>query len=147
MERVMKIIWQIDGLIVSPQINSFVDVVVAANWRVFAEQNGLRGTSHGQVNFPPPDGDKFTAYTNLTEAVILSWVWEFGKSTDPDTPWSRLIAEQQAIALIELQRADVTERPLPWVPPSPPVEPQPSLQERVKAAETLINLILDEEGV
>ncbi len=34
-------------------------------------------------------------------------------------------------------------------PPDPlpePVDPGPSLQERVEAAETLINLILDEEG-
>ena len=142
----MKIIWQIDGLIVSPQINSFIDVVVAANWRIFAEENGVRGTSHGRVNFPPPEGDKFTAYENLTEAEILSWVWEIGASTDPDFPWSREIAEQQAIAALDAQRAAVTEKPLPWVPPVSPVEPQPSLQERVQAAETLINLILDEEA-
>ena len=141
----MKIIWQIDGLIVSPQINSFIDVVLAANWRIFAEENGVRGTSHGRVNFPPPEGDKFTAYENLTEAEILSWVWEIGATNDPDFPWSKQIAEQQAIAAVDAQRAAVTERPLPWAPP-PPVEQQPSLQERVEAAETLINLILDEEA-
>lgn len=140
----MKIIWQIDGLIVSPQINSFIDVVVAANWRIFAEENGVRGTSHGRVNFPPPEGDKFTAYDNLTESEILSWVWEIGATTDPDFPWSRQIAEQQAIAALEAQRAAVTERPLPWAPPSPPVEPQPSLADRVEAAETIIDLLLME---
>ena len=143
----MQLTWTIENLIVAPQLAGKIDVVVSASWRVLAEENGLRGTTYGRVNFPPPEEDKFTAYDNLTESEILSWVWEIGATTDPDFPWSRQIAEQQAIAALEAQRAAVTERPLPWIPPSPPVEPQPSLQERVKAAETLINLILDEEGV
>ena len=142
----MNITWHIDGLIVNPQIGSSVDVVVAANWRVWAEENGVRGTVHGRVNFPPPQGDKFIKYADLTEETILQWVWEIGATNDPDFPWSKQIAEQQAIAAVDAQRAAVTEKPLPWVPPVSPVEPQPSLQERVQAAETLINLILDEEA-
>ena len=140
----MKIIWQIDGLIVSPQINSFIDVVVAANWRIFAEENGVRGTSHGRVNFPPPEGDKFTAYENLTEAEILSWVWEIGATTDPDFPWSKQIAEQQAIAALNAQRAAVTERPLPWAPPPPPPQPErATLEQRTEALELLVDYLLE----
>lgn len=140
----MKIIWQIDGLIVSPQINSFIDVVLAANWRIFAEENGVRGTSHGRVNFPPPEGDKFTAYENLTEYEILSWVWEIGATTDPDFPWSKQIAEQQAIAALESQRAAVTERPLPWAPPPPPPQPErATLEQRTEALELLVDYLLE----
>lgn len=139
--------WKIDSLIVNPQIGSLVSVVVGANWSVLAEKDGNKGTSHGRTYFPPPDGDKFTAYDDLTEAEILSWVWEVGASTDPDFPWSKEIAEQQAIAALESQRAAVTEKPLPWVPPPPPVEPRPSIDERLQAAETLINLMLDEGEV
>ena len=142
----MNLTWQIESLIVNPQIGNSVDVVVAANWRVWAEEDGVRATSHGRVNFPPPQGDKFTKYADLTEETILQWVWEIGKRDDPDTAWSKQIAEQRAIAALNAQLAAVTERPLPWVPPVSPVEPQPSLQERVQAAETLINLILDEEA-
>jgi len=143
----MNITWQIDSLIVNPQIGSSVDVVVAANWRVWAEENGVRGTSHGRINFPSPQGDKFTAYPNLTEATILQWVWDLS-STDPDSPWSKQIGEERAIAAVRAQQAAITEKPLPWVPPTPPPpEPGPTLDERMRAAETLINLILDEEGV
>ena len=143
----MNITWQIDSLIVNPQIGSSVDVVVAANWRVWAEENGVRGTSHGRINFPPPQGDKFTAYPNLTEATILQWVWDLS-STDPDSPWSKQIGEERAIAAVRAQQAAITEKPLPWVPPPPPPpEPEPTLDERLRAAETLINLILDEEDV
>lgn len=140
----MQLTWTIENLIVAPQLAGKIDVVVSASWRVLAEENGLRGTTHGRVNFPAPDGAKFTAYDNLTESEILSWVWEIGATTDPDFPWSQKIAEQQAIAALEAQRAAVTERPLPWAPPSPPVEPQPSLADRVEAAETIIDLLLME---
>lgn len=143
----MNITWHIDGLIVNPQIGSSVDVVVAANWRVWAEENGVRGTVHGRVNFPPPQGDKFTKYADLTEGVILQWVWETATTNDPDGPWSKQIAEQRAIAAVRAQMAAIKEKPLPWVPPPPPVEPKPTIAERLQAAETLINLILDEEAI
>ena len=141
----MNLTWKIEGLIVNPRMGSSVDVVVAANWRVWAEENGVRGTTHGSVNFPPPQDDKFTNYADLTEQTILQWVWEVGRCDDFDFAWSKEIAEQQAIKAVQQQRAAITQKPLPWVPPSPPVEPQPSLQERLQAAETLINLILDED--
>lgn len=143
----MNITWHIESLIVNPQIGSSVDVVVAANWRVWAEENGVRGTVHGRVNFPPPQGSKFTKYADLKEETILGWVWEIGRDDDPDTPWSKTIAEQKAEKAVRDQLAAITEKPLPWVPPSPPVEPKPTIAERLQAAETLINLILDEEAI
>jgi hypothetical protein len=142
----MNITWHIEGLIVNPQLGSSVNVVVAANWRVWAEENGVRATDHGRVHFPPPQGTKFTQYEDLAEETILQWVWEAGRIDDIDAPWSKEIAEQRAVAVVRAQLAAPTEKPLPWVPPLPPVEPQPSLQERVEAAETLINLILDEDA-
>jgi hypothetical protein len=143
----MNITWHIESLIVNPQIGNSADVVVAANWRVWAEQDGVRGTTHGSVNFPPPQGDKFTTYANLTEKMILQWVWEIGASDDIDLPWSKAIAEQKAIDAVQMQLAAITEKPLPWMPSPAPVEPQPSIDERLQAAETLINLILDEGAI
>lgn len=140
----MNFIWHIEGLLVNPQSSSgFVDVVVSANWRVYAEENGLRGTTHGRTNFPPPEGDKFTAYENLTEAEILSWVWEIGASTDPDFPWSREIAEQQALDALLQQKKAVTEKPLPWAPPPPPQPERATLEQRTEALELLIDFLLE----
>jgi hypothetical protein len=139
----MNYIWKIENLVVARQLAEQRDVVTSASWRVIAIDGELRGMSHGTVNFPAPDGEKFTAYEDLTEATILSWVWEFGISTDPDTPWSRLIAEQQANALIELQRAGVTERPLPWVTPPPPQPERATLEQRTEALELLVEYLLE----
>lgn len=139
----MQIRWTIENLIVAPQLAGKIDVVVSASWRVLAEENGLRGTTYGRVNFPAPDGDKFTAYENLTESEILSWVWEIGTTNDPDFPWSKQIAEQQAIAAIDAQRAAVTERPLPWVPPTPPQPERATLEQRTEALELLVDYLLE----
>lgn len=139
----MQITWTIENLIVAPQLAGKIDVVIAASWRVLAEENGLRGTTHGRVNFPAPDGAKFTAYENLTESEILSWVWEIGATTDPDFPWSQKIAEQQAIAALESQRAAVTERPLPWAPPPPPQPERATLEQRTEALELLVDYLLE----
>ena len=98
---------------------------------------------HGRVNFPPPQGDKFTKYAVLTEETILQWVWEIGATTDPDFPWSKQIAEQQAIAAVESQRAAVTERPLPWVPPTPPQPERATLEQRTEALELLVDYLLE----
>lgn len=142
----MNITWQIDSLIVNPQIGSSVDVVVAANWRVWAEENGVRGTVHGRVNFPPPQpdsGDKFTKYADLTEGTILQWVWEIGRRDDPDFGWSKQIAEQQAIIALRSLQAAVTERPLPWVPPTPPQPERATLEQRTEALELLVDYLLE----
>ena len=139
----MNLTWQIESLIVNPQIGNSVDVVVAANWRVWAEEDGVRVTSHGRVNFPPPQGDKFTKYEDLKEATILQWVWEIGKRDDPDTAWSKEIAEQRAIAALNAQLAAVTERPLPWVPPTPPQPERATLEQRTEALELLVDYLLE----
>lgn len=139
----VEIIWKIENLIVAPQLDGNAGVVVSASWRVFANENGLRGTTHGRISFPPPDGDKFTQYENLTESEILSWVWQIGASTDPDFAWSKQIAEQQAIAALDAQRAAITERPLPWIPPTPPQPERATLEQRTEALELLVDYLLE----
>jgi hypothetical protein len=139
----MNLHWTIENLAVSSQLDGKSDVVVSADWRLFAELEGIRCSSWGRVNFPPPDGDKFTAYENLTEAEILSWVWEIGANADSEFPWSREIAEQQAAAAIDAQRAAVTERPLPWIPPTPPQPERATLEQRTEALEMLVDYLLE----
>lgn len=140
---IMNITWKIENLIVNPQLEGNPDVVVSAGWLVIAEENGLRGVSHGRVNFPPPEGDKFTAYANLTEDEILSWVWEIGASTDPDNPWSKQLAEQQAAYMVRAQQAAITNKPLPWAPPPPPQPERATLEQRTEALEMLVDYLLE----
>jgi len=109
----MTIEWSIESVYVNPKIDSLSDVVISANWRVWAvsEVENLRGTSHGRVTFTMPTND-FIPFQDLNEEIVLGWVWEQGYTEDPDIgPWSKQIAEAQAIKAIEAQR--ITERQLP----------------------------------
>lgn len=109
----MTIKWIIESVFVNPQVGSLSEVVISANWRVFAESkaNNLKGTSHGRVTFSMPSND-FIPFADLTEEIVLGWVWEQGYTEDPDIgPWSKEIAEGQAVKAIEAQR--ITERQLP----------------------------------
>ena len=126
----MTVKWTIENLVVNPQVDGRPDVVISASWRVTTERNGLRGTSHGRVQFPPPQGERFTAYANLTEETILGWVWEIGQSTEPLDEWSKEIAEQQAMDSLIQQEKAVTEKPLPWAPPPPPQPERATLEQR-----------------
>jgi hypothetical protein len=135
-------IWTIENLIVSSQLNGRQNVVLAASWRVRVTKDGIQGSAHGQINFPAPNGDKFTAYENLTEEEILSWVWEIGKSDDPDRAWSKEIAEQHALAILNEQRK-TTAPPLPWISPTPPQPERPTLEQRTEALELLVDYLLE----
>jgi hypothetical protein len=139
----MNIKWTIENLVVDPQINGKPDVVVSAGWRVTAERNELRGTSYGRVQFPPPQGERFTAYANLTEETILGWVWEIGRSTEPLDEWSKEIAEQQAIDSLLQQEKAVTEKPLPWIPLTPTQPERATLEQRTEALEMLVDYLLE----
>lgn len=138
----MNYIWKIENLVVARQLTAQRDVVTSASWRVTAIDGGLRGTAHGTIHFPAPDGDKFTAYENLTEDEILSWVWEIGKSDDPDRAWSKETAEQHALAILNEQRK-TTAPPLPWISPTPPQPERPTLEQRTEALELLVDYLLE----
>lgn len=139
----MTVKWTIENLVVNPQVDGRPDVVISASWRVTTERNGLRGTSHGRVQFPPPQGERFTAYANLTEETILSWVWEIGQSTEPLDEWSKEIAEQQAMDSLIQQEKAVTEKPLPWAPLPPPQPERATLEQRTEALEMLVDYLLE----
>jgi hypothetical protein len=109
----MTITWKIESVFVNPKVGNLSEVVISANWRVFVESKAenLKGTSHGRVTFSMPSND-FIPFADLTEKIVLGWVWEQGYTEDPDIgPWSKQIAEAQAIKAVEAQR--ITERQLP----------------------------------
>ena len=80
--------------------------VVVAHWRVTAEDGEYTASAYGTCGFQPDaSAPDFIAYADLTEADVLSWVWQ---SVDKDETEARLadnIAEQKAPA---------TETGMPW---------------------------------
>jgi hypothetical protein len=116
------ITWTIEQNWVKPVEGSETDVVVTSTYRCKASETvgtgdsakTYIGTVDGACSFQPPSGS-FTAYTDLTEAQILGWVFASG-------------VDQAAIEANVTQQIEnqidppVVTLPLPWVPVPPPVK-------------------------
>ena len=53
------------------------DIIVQTYWEcIGTDEDGYSGTFHGATPFEPDqvDPDNFTAYENLTETQVLSWI-------------------------------------------------------------------------
>ena len=88
--------------------------VTVAHWRVTEEETVGTGddavtysaSSYGTVGFTPDaSADDFVPYADLTESVVLGWVWD---SMDKDA------VEASLTAKIEEQKAPTTETGVPW---------------------------------
>jgi hypothetical protein len=93
------------ALIVLPSLDGLTDVVVAINYqRVGSNQDGsIYSVNVGQVGCPTPSSTDFTAYADLTEQQVFSWLDKL-----VDVPLvDSLIMEQ-------ILTPKVVTLPLPW---------------------------------
>lgn len=80
--------------------------VTVAHWRVTEVDGDYSASSYGTVGFTPDaDADDFVAYDDLTEEVVLGWVWT--KVNQADT-------EAALTANIEGQKNPVSADGMPW---------------------------------
>ena len=98
--------WKIENMIVKPQDGANTDVVVTANWRCTASDNGQMASNYGSMGFASPTG-AFTAYPDLTEADVLGWVWANGVDKDA-------VEANVARELDMLVNPPTAAKPLPW---------------------------------
>lgn len=89
--------WKVEHLRALPVLNNHENVVVAVTWSV----DGLRGVTE----FAAP-GNPFTAFKDLTEAQVLSWVWSQISKTEWEAKAAALAALPQPVESVVL--------PLPW---------------------------------
>lgn len=67
-------VWKIQKLEVAPQEGALVDVVRGVHYTVTAvAEDGITAGGYGSVGLNAP-GEDFTAYADLTETQIVSWV-------------------------------------------------------------------------
>jgi hypothetical protein len=66
----MKITWHINNL----EHRLSDGFVTVAHWTVSAQDNGASASSYGTCNWQ--DGKPVVPYEALTEATVLSWVWD-----------------------------------------------------------------------
>jgi hypothetical protein len=84
--------------------------VIVAHWRVNDEETvgeeTYSASAYGTVGFTPdPSADDYVPYEDLTESVVLGWVWD---SMDKDA------VEASLTANIDEQKNPTTNTGLPW---------------------------------
>jgi hypothetical protein len=80
--------------------------VVTAHWRAEAVDGDFSAYAYGTVGFTPdPTAPDFKPFEDLTEAVVLSWVWG---SVDKDA--TEAVLEGQ----LEAQKFPTVVSGLPW---------------------------------
>ena len=98
----MEIVWKIE------QMNRFVanGGVVTAYWRVIGTEDGHIATNYGGCSFAPDStSDDFIAYDDLTEEIVLGWVWDQINRDD---------IEAALIAQIDQMKNPVEAHGVPW---------------------------------
>lgn len=93
------------SLEVRPSLDGLTDVVVAINYQRVGsnEDEGIYSVSLGQVGCPTPSSTDFTAYDDLTEEQVFSWLDQLVDVPSVDS----LIMEQ-------ILTPKVVTLPLPW---------------------------------
>ena len=80
--------------------------VFTAHWRCNASDGDYSASSYGTAGFAAdPTAEGFVPYESLTEADVLSWVWE---SVDKDATEAALQAK------IDADKNPVTAAGVPW---------------------------------
>ena len=106
--------WKINQLEVTPSEGDLTNVVITAWWQAIDEEDGFTGTVYSYCTLPAPEGE-FTPYEELTEDIVLGWVWDNGVDKDA--------VEAQVLAQIEDQKnPTVVTPPLPWQEAQPQTE-------------------------
>jgi len=80
--------------------------VTVAHWRVSEVDGDYSAFTYGTVGFTPDaNADDFVDYDDLTEEVVLGWVWESVNQTN---------TEAALTANIEGQKNPVSVDGMPW---------------------------------
>lgn len=80
--------------------------VIVAHWSCLAQENDYTSCAYGSESFTPdPTDPDFIPYDQLTEADVLSWVWD---EVDKD------VAEAKLSEKINKQKTPQTTTGVPW---------------------------------
>lgn len=98
--------WTIATLERDIQPTDMDGAVVVAHWRVSEVDGDYSASAYGTVGFTPdPTAPGYAPYADLTEEVVLGWVWE---SVDKEATEAALAAK------IEAEKNPVTADGVPW---------------------------------
>lgn len=97
--------WSITKLECLPQSDGLADVVVKVFWSLSAASSETVEVYEG-ITEVMADPQNFTPYANLTEQMVLSWVWDKLSKTDTEMMVQNRLAQKVSPPFID--------PPLPW---------------------------------
>lgn len=100
------ITWSVTQMDCYPQVQGKTDVVFTVHWTCAGAQDPYKANVYGTCTVPMPTGT-FTPYASLTQAQVLSWVWDSGVNKAA----TEAAVQQQINNLIT---PPVTAPKLPW---------------------------------
>jgi hypothetical protein len=111
--------WVINQMDTAPSLDGLADVVVTVHWTRTAEEfvggEPINVSSYGTMGCTTPSETDFTAYPDLTQAQVDSWLDAGLDVTAIDSS-----LQQQIDNIIN---PPIIVLPLPWVPQPTPPEP------------------------
>jgi hypothetical protein len=103
----MSVQWIIDWVKTTPESANPEKAVITVGWRCNGTDGDYSGTVYSTVSLPAADPANFTPYADLTQDIVLGWVWANGVDKDS--------AEAAVAQQIEMQKnPPVIQPPLPW---------------------------------
>jgi hypothetical protein len=98
--------WIISAMDTSPQDGELLDVVKTIHWRLAGTDGDITADTYGAMACATPSETDFTAYPDLTEDQVISWL-EAGLDVD---------AEKAKVAakIADIKNPPIVNLPLPW---------------------------------
>jgi hypothetical protein len=98
--------WKVEHMSSQKQLDQLTDVVVEVGWSCTVTDGTYFNVIPGLTRINYIGSGEFTPYEQLTQEVILSWVWANITKEEVEAEGDRLINEQVNPPIVNL--------PLPW---------------------------------
>jgi hypothetical protein len=103
----MTPVWIVEWMKTTPTSADPAEAVITIGWRCNGTDGDYSGSVYSTVSLPAADPASFIPYADLTQDIVLGWVWANGVDKDS--------AEAAVAQQIEMQKnPQVIQPPLPW---------------------------------
>ena len=108
--------WKVAALDYAVSQDGLSNVVTTVHWRCSKEdENGNSGSAYGTHSLPAPDPSDFTAWDDLDESTVLSWMTANMVATAAEGEETEVDRVQASVdAQIAEKAAPTTGTGVPW---------------------------------
>jgi hypothetical protein len=103
----MTPVWIIEWMKTTPTSADPAEAVITVGWRCNGTQDSYSASVYSTCSLPPADPANFTPYADLTQDIVLGWIWANGVDKDA----TEAAVQQQIDNQIN---PPVIQPPLPW---------------------------------